>query len=113
MPIAAGSAGVTLGPALLTGVPEAGADLDSHFRYLSGLLLGIGLGYLTGVPGIEGKRARFLLLGGIVVAGGLGRLYALLLNGAPSPGMLFALVMELVVAPAITLWQWRGSGRAG
>jgi hypothetical protein len=112
VPIAAGSAGIVLGPAFVAaadGGAAAGgdADLDSHFRYLSGLLLGIGLGYLTALPGIERHRTRFLMLGGIVVIGGIGRLIALLADGAPSAAMLFALAMELLVTPALTLWQMR------
>ena len=105
VPILAGGAGLVLGPALIA---DAGArDLDSHFRYLSGLLLGIGLAYATGIPGIEKKRVRFLLLGGIVFVGGLGRLWSLLMLGAPSAVMLFALAMELAVTPLLTLWQLR------
>ena len=105
VPIGAGGAGLLLGPALVAGASTP--DVDSHFRYLSGLLLGIGLGYATGIPGIEHRRARFLLLGGIVVVGGLGRLLSLLQVGAPSPIMLGALAMELVVTPLLTLWQMR------
>jgi hypothetical protein len=109
VPIAAGGAGIVLGPALVVGAdPGPGAgDLDSHFRYLSGLLLAIGLGYATGIPGIERKRVRFLLLGGIVFLGGLGRLWSLLSVGTPSTVMIGALVMELGVTPLLTLWQLR------
>jgi hypothetical protein len=32
---------------------------DSHLRYLSGLLLGIGLCFWSTVPRIEAKTARF------------------------------------------------------
>jgi hypothetical protein len=105
VPIAAGGAGMVLGPALVAGADMA--DLDSHFRYLSGLLLAIGLAYATGIPGIERKRARFLLLGGIVFVGGVGRLWSLLLVGTPSAIMIGALVMELGVTPLLTLWQLR------
>ena len=105
VPILAGSAGMLLGPALVTASAEADRDLDSHFRYLSGLLLGIGLGYLSAVPNIQHKRTRFLLLGGAVMLGGLGRLCSLLSQGAPSSAMVGALVLELIVTPIITLWQ--------
>jgi hypothetical protein len=109
VPITAGAAGVLLGPALVAaaGAGADGRDLDSHFRYLSGLLLAIGLGYATGVPGIERKRVRFLVLGGIVFLGGLGRLWSVLSVGSPSAIMLLALAMELVVTPLLTLWQLR------
>jgi hypothetical protein len=111
VPILAGGAGVVLGPALVGGGSGDGHDLDSHFRYLSGLLLGLGLAYAASVPGIERHRGRFLLLCTIVVLGGLGRLLSLLLDGVPSPVMLAALAMELVVTPLLTLWQLRVARR--
>ena len=40
VPVAAGAVGVTLGPTLVGG--GGSGDLDSHFRYLSGLLLATG-----------------------------------------------------------------------
>ena len=82
-------------------------DLDSHFRYLSGLLLGIGIAFASTVPRIETRAARFLLLTCIVVTGGIGRLAALLAMGTPSTAMLAALGMELVVTPGLALWQLR------
>jgi hypothetical protein len=107
VPIGAGAAGVLLGPRMLrAGIAEAG-DLDSHFRYLSGLLLGIGLAYASTIPRIETNGGRFRLLTFIVVAGGLARLLSVQEVGAPSRGMAAALVMELLVTPALALWQWR------
>ena len=107
VPVAAGFAGVALGPHLASGVGAVSAPLDSHFRYLSGLLLGIGLGFWSTIPAIEQRRPRFLLLSGIVVIGGLARLFSLLQVGAPDAPMLFGLAMELVVTPALALWQAR------
>ncbi|HEY1503663.1 MAG TPA: DUF4345 domain-containing protein [Stellaceae bacterium] len=107
VPLAAGAAGMILGPALITNGAGDNRDLDGHFRYLSGLLFGIGLAYAFSVPRIERHRQRFLMLGGIVVLGGFGRLLSLLLRGTPSPVMLGALVMELLVTPSLTLWQLR------
>jgi hypothetical protein len=107
VPIAAGAGGMLLGPALLRNPVADSPDLDGHFRYLSGLLLGIGLAYALAVPGIERHRKRFLLLGGIVVLGGFGRLLSMLTMGAPSKITFGALAMELLVTPAITLWQVR------
>ena len=106
IPIGAGAAGIVLGPAMVDAatVPVAA---DSHYRYLSGLLLGIGVAFATTIPGIERRTTRFRVLTGIVVAGGLGRLVSLLLRGPPDRQMLAALVMELVVTPALALWQTR------
>ena len=106
VPISAGLAGIWLGPAMVdAGAVPPGAD--SHYRYLSGLLLGIGIAFLGTLPRIEGHGARFRLLTAIVVAGGLGRLWALLTRGYPDLPMLAALVMELCVTPALALWQAR------
>jgi hypothetical protein len=107
VPIAAGAAGVLLGPRLVGAAIVGSADLDSHFRYLSGLLLAIGLGYVSTIPRIETQGGRFRLLTGIVVVGGLGRLLSLLSTGPASPVMTAALVMELVVTPCLALWQYR------
>jgi hypothetical protein len=111
VPILAGGAGLVLGPELVAAGLVGGADLDSHFRYLSGLLLGIGIAYAASIPGIERHRGRFLMLGAIVVLGGLARLLSVLLAGPPSPVMLGALAIELVVTPALTVWQGRVAHR--
>jgi hypothetical protein len=103
IPISAGAAGMLLGPRMV-GSATAG-DLDSHFRYLSGLLLAIGLGYLSTIQRIEIHGARFRLLTGIVVMGGLGRLLSLLAIGPPSPVMIAALGMELLVTPCLAMWH--------
>jgi hypothetical protein len=107
VPIGAGAAGMLLGPPMVDPGAVGPGDLDSHFRFLSGLLLAIGLGYASTVPSIETQGARFWLLTGIVVMGGLGRLLSLLLAGLPSPAMVAALVMELLVTPGLALWQRR------
>lgn len=106
VPVGAGLYGVVFGAAL-TG--DAGLSLSgsSHYRYLSGLLLAIGLMYWSGIPAIETRKGRFQLLTLIVVIGGLSRLVGLLLTGVPSLIMIAALVMELVVTPLICLWQMR------
>jgi hypothetical protein len=106
VPIAAGLFGVLFGPTL-TGDSGLSVSGDSHYRYLSGLLLGIGLLFWSCIPSIEGKAARFQCLTLIVVAGGLGRLVGLGLTGIPSLVMLGALAMELVVTPILCLWQGR------
>jgi hypothetical protein len=110
VPIGAGAAGIMVGPAMVdAGAVPAGAD--SHYRYLSGLLLGIGIAFATTIPDIERHATRFRLLTGIVVVGGFGRLLSLLLRGTPDKPMLAALVMELGVTPCLMLWQARVARR--
>jgi hypothetical protein len=111
VPLCAGAAGIVLGPAMVdAGAVPTGAD--SHFRYLSGLLLGIGIGFVTTIPRIERRTARVRVLAAIVVIGGLGRLWSLIALGPPNKSMLAALVMELGVTPALALWQARVAARA-
>jgi Domain of unknown function (DUF4345) len=106
IPIGAGLAGAWLGPSF-TDAAAATISLDSHFRYLSGLLLGIGLAYWSTIASIERHSPRFRLLTLIVFIGGLARLWGLTAAGMPSPPMLAGLAMELVVTPMLCLWQWR------
>ena len=110
VPIAAGGYGMWRGLPMI-GIAGAGPGADSHFRYLSGLLLGIGLGFLTTVPHIEAHTARFRLLAGIVVIGGLGRLASVAVHGGVDTATLFALAMELLVTPLLALWQTRIAGQ--
>ncbi|HEV2867039.1 MAG TPA: DUF4345 domain-containing protein [Allosphingosinicella sp.] len=108
VPLAAGAVGIVHGPAMLHGVAEAVTpDLDSHFRYLSGLLLAVGIGFASCIPAIERKTGRFRLLALLVFIGGLGRLLSLLAAGEPGPGHIFGLAMELGVVPLLVLWQAR------
>ena len=111
IPITAGAAGVLLGPAMVA-IADLPSTADSHYRYLSGLLLGIGCAFVTTVPRIERHAARFRVLTVIVVIGGLGRLLSLVLHGYPGKTMLFGLVMELGVTPALSIWQGRITKRA-
>lgn len=101
VPVYAGLEGVLRGP------HAGGASLDSHFRYLSGLLLGLGLAFWSCIPRIERRTALFRVLALIVVCGGLARAWSLHEVGLPGPGMRFALLMELGVTPALCLWQGR------
>jgi len=105
--IGAGGAGVWLGSRMLESGAAGPSDLDSHFRYLSGLLLAIGMGYLSTIPRIETQGGRFRMLTCVVVVGGIGRLLSLLEVGPPSPAMIAALGMELLVTPCLAFWQLR------
>jgi Domain of unknown function (DUF4345) len=107
IPISAGFAGAFWGLSIFGDQPAVSRDLDSHGRYLSGLLLGIGLTFWSLVPRIEshGPIARVLTV--IVVIGGLARLWGAIALGLPSAAMIGALVMELVVTPLLALWRER------
>jgi hypothetical protein len=109
VPVAAGLIGVMLGPAMLAdaNLPTLRPDvaLDSHYRYLSGLLLAVGLGFWSTLHRVELQTTRFRVLTAIVVVGGIGRLLGMAVEGVPGWPMLGALGMELVVTPLLCAWQ--------
>ena len=114
VPLSAGAIGIVQGPAMIRHIPQeavSGADLQSHFRYLSGLLFGLGVAFAATVPTIERRSEVFLGLCGAVVAGGLARLLSVFAAGPPTRVHQLALLMELVVVPLLLVWQRRISHR--
>jgi hypothetical protein len=107
VPLFAGVAAVIRGAEMLGG---GGVDLDSHFRYLSGLLLGIGVAFLSTLPRIEEKSDTIRVLTFLVVIGGAARALGFL-QEIPSPTMQAALSIELFVTPMLCLWQSRVARR--
>lgn len=110
VPVSAGLAGALFGVgAFDDGAPPAlDPVLLSHVRYLSGLLLGIGLVFWATLAGPEKHGPVYLVLTAIVAIGGIARLAGHLFWDVPlGPANLFALAMELGVTPAIWLWRRR------
>lgn len=106
VPLSAGLEGAIEGPSMTkAGIAADARDLGSHFRYLSGLLLGLGIAFAAAIPTIERRSELLAALSGIVVVGGLSRLADLLAHGAPGTPHVLALGMELVVVPLLFAWQ--------
>jgi hypothetical protein len=95
------------GPSFLGDPPVVPKDLDSHFRYLSGIFLALLLLFASTIPAIERQGTRVRLLAAMVVVGGLCRALSWASVGAPSLGHKLGLVVELAVVPLIILWQAR------
>jgi hypothetical protein len=95
----------------LTGMVPAELGLSgdapslTHAVYLSGLLVGIGLAFWSLIPSIEQRGEAFGLLAAIVVIGGLARLIAAVRLNIWTPSVTAPLAMELLVTPALWLWQ--------
>ena len=113
LPLIVGGQGVLHGPAPFGHLADVPRDLDSHFRYISGIFFATGLGFLSCIPAIERKGPRFRLLGGLIFIGGVSRGISLLAVGVPSQGHVLGLVMETVVVPLLMLWQWNFAKRVG
>lgn len=95
------------GPGFLGHPPVIPTDLDSHFRYVSGIFLGVLVLIAACIPRIERQGPLFRMLGGVIVLGGLSRLVSLLLVGVPSIGHQIGLAVELGLMPLLMLWQAR------
>jgi hypothetical protein len=113
VPLTASLSGILSGPSAVGVYASDNPDLDSHFRYLSGIFLGLALGFLSCIPNIERKGERFKLLTACVVLGGLARLLSLVVIGQPSTLHLIGLALELGVVPALAFWQGRLSRAVG
>ncbi|MEO3472775.1 DUF4345 domain-containing protein [Roseomonas sp. CAU 1739] len=99
VPVLAGGGGALFGPAFLG---EAGGPAtSSQVRYLSGLLLGIGLLAWWCAAALPRRAGVFGVLCAIVTLGGLARLCGLAVDPLPPWPHLAALVMELGVVPAL------------
>lgn len=105
LPLIVGAESIVRGPAAVGPVDAVPADLDSHFRYLSGIFFALGLAFVSCIPAIEARGPRFRLLGALVIAGGCARLVSLLAVGPPSTGHLAGLVVELGLVPLLLVWQ--------
>ena len=99
--VLAGAWGVIDGPDGTT------AGLTNHERYLSGLLLAIGLAFWSTLSDIEHKTGQFRLLTTLVVIGGLCRLVGVAIGDGLSWPIMGPMLMELIVAPLLCLWQSR------
>ena len=111
LPLIVGGQGILHGPAPFGHLADVPKDLDSHFRYISGIFFATGLGFVSCIPNIERKGPRFRLLGGLIFVGGVSRLISLIAVGVPSQGHVLGLGMETVVVPLLMLWQWNFARR--
>jgi hypothetical protein len=109
VPLFSGAAGALTGADFLG--EAAGPATESHLRYLSGLLLGLGAVVFWCAGDLPRRSALFGAICAVVVLGGLARLGGLVAEGAPPLPHLLALGMELLVTPALWLWARFGQRR--
>ncbi len=105
-----GLSGVFLGVQFLHGTGNA--IIDNYFRFLSAIVAGLGILYLTTLPHIERSSRRFTGLTFLIVLGGLAHFYAFMMRPVPSNGTIFGLFMELIFAPLLWLLQRHVARRA-
>jgi hypothetical protein len=106
-----GARGVVHGPAI-AGASSIELGAESHYRFLSGLLAGLGAAYTALIPAIEREGQRLFLLTLVVVVAGFARAAEMLVSGPEGLTTYFSLLAALVAAPAVYLWQGRVARRA-
>jgi hypothetical protein len=92
--------------ALESAVPTA---LDNQLRYLAGVYFGtVTIPLWWAIPRIETRSQALAVAATGVFLGGIGRLVSMAQVGSPGDAsMLVGLVLELVVAPLLLVWQRR------
>ncbi len=106
VPLTASLTGIVLGADWLQRT-SAATDMDSHFRYLSGIFLMMAVAFAGCIPRIDRCGERFRLLSAMVVTGGIARFVSLLLVGPPSFGHVAGLCIELGIVPMLVIGQAR------
>jgi predicted MFS family arabinose efflux permease len=105
VPILIGLAGVAWGVQFIS--PADNPAIDGIVRFLSGVLLAVGVQYWISIPHIEKHQVQFSVLTFILVFGALARLTALFFGGVPAMGTVFIAVVALVYVPLLWMWQRR------
>lgn len=91
--------------------PSTFPTQDNHVRFLGGVFVAVGLGYLIGGLLLSTLRQSVITLSLLVACAGLFRLSAM--EGALSAPVLPSLLLELLVFPALALWLWRSGADLG
>ena len=90
-------------------------DLDSDFRFLAAVFLGIGIIVVWMIPRIEEHTALFRIVVMSVFLGGIGRLISWVVVGSPNILTQILIALELLL-PTLIVWQARiaagGAGRS-
>lgn len=104
IPLTFGVLGLVLGVLRFMPLDAAPAPLDSQYRFLSAVYVGIGLLIWRIIPSIEKHGWVVSTIVAAIFAGGLARLYSASLFNAAPPQMIAATALELA-SPLLILWQ--------
>lgn len=105
--VASGLYGMLAGPTALPGAGPVDATVDSEYRFVNAFWFAAGVVVWWAVPRVHRATTVLRATLGTVILGGLARLLAVAVSGWPHPVFLGALGVELVVVPAVLLWQAR------
>lgn len=107
VPVASGTSGIVLGPAGLPGGGPVTSSMDSEYRFVNVFWAAAGLLLWWSLRRPEQRRAVTRLVLALAGLGGVPRLLSWSRTGPPHPVFRGALVLELVVVPAVLAWHAR------
>ena len=87
-------------------------NLDSTFRALGGIWLGLGIAGFWLIPTIERQGILYRVIWSAVFLGGIGRVISWMHVGPPLPFFIALMVIELAGAPVFIYWQYRVASAA-
>ena len=104
IPIYYGGMGMITGAAGLMPAEAVTPAIDSQYRFLSAVYLGLGAMIMWLLPNIDKQATLFRIIVAILFLGGLARLYSYVSVGAPPANFVFGIVLELCL-PLLILWH--------
>jgi hypothetical protein len=104
IPILIGLLGITQGTTRWLSASSITPDFDSHYRYITGYYLSLGMLGLWMIPRIEQHTDLFRILCASVFMGGVGRSFSIAQVGIPNLSALMFTGLELCF-PLLLLWQ--------
>jgi hypothetical protein len=94
---------MAVGPRAIIGSVAVNPTMAGEDRFFAGLFLCSGIALLWCARDVQRKRVYINLLAGAFFVGGLGRLLAVVIDGAPHPFYLAMLLIELVLPPLMVV----------
>jgi hypothetical protein len=110
IPLVIGLLGITQGTARWLPTTSITPDFDSHYRYIAGYYLSLGMLGFWMIPKIEQHTELFRIVCASIFMGGVGRTVSIVRVGMPSLPMLMFTGLELCF-PLLLLWQAKISRR--
>jgi hypothetical protein len=105
LPLLVGVIGIVLGTARWLPTEMITADFDSHYRYIAGYYVSLGLLGLWVAPRIEQHTGLLRIICASILLGGLGRLVSMVQVGLPGPMAIVFTMFELCFPLLLLLWQ--------
>ena len=109
--IAIAAAHLAIGSRAVIGGTAVNPTMAGEDRFFAGLLLCYGIALLWCARDVQHKRIYISLLAAAFFVGGLGRLLAVVLDGAPHPLYVAMLVLELSLPPLMVVVAKRVAAR--